>query len=110
MQVCEPTHCDLNIKLNERDADLKKRAVNLQRLPFGDIVLRMQELLVLSENLFAEERKYIKLSGSCFFCCFFLDSPIILKQNIQTHPVIVFLQKVCTHYFVPCQQILRNEE
>lgn len=73
MQVCKPTQCGSNIKLIERDVDLKKRAVNLQRLPFGDIVFRMQELLVLSENLRADERKYINLSGSCFF----LDSPKI---------------------------------
>lgn len=103
MQVCKPTQCGWNMKPNKRDVDLKRRAVNLQRLPFGDIVFRMQELLVLGENLFANERKYIKLSRSCFF---FLDSPDIYVN--QTHPVIVFLQKVCTHYFVPCQQILQN--
>lgn len=43
--------------INERDVDLKRRAVNLQRLPFGDIVFRMQELLVLCENLLADWRK-----------------------------------------------------
>lgn len=29
----------------------KRGAVNLQRLPLGDVVFRMQELLVLAENL-----------------------------------------------------------
>lgn len=70
MQVCKPTQCGLNVKLNGRDVDLKKRAVNLQRLPLGHIVFRMQELLVLSENLFADKNQYIKLSRSfSFFNC-----------------------------------------
>lgn len=38
-----------------------KGSFHLQRLPFGDIVLRLQELLILCENLF---KKDVKLTMS----------------------------------------------
>lgn len=41
-----------------------KGSFHLQRLPFGDIVLRMQELLILLENLFRQFKKYVKLTMS----------------------------------------------
>lgn len=68
----------------------------LQRLPFGDIVVRMQELLIFCEHL----RDILKHVSSSL--------PTLVNKNphSKAHPVVILLQEISTHNLVSCEEIL----